>query len=439
MLYRIIFCLFIFITHNIKCQSFDIYDDIIKLKDYNYNTTQNPNIHAFYAYPKSVKIIHPANDLLDPIIKLNSSETLQLSFDILESEAQTYAYTFIHCNAKWEYSEIMQLDYLDGFFHNYINEYQYSFNTTTDYINYTCDFPNTDVNFKKSGNYIILVYNPETNTPIITKRFMIYEEVLDLTINVKKATLVKDMKDKHEIDFIVEGHKKLGVIDPKNELTVIIQKNDDWNDIINKCQPNFIYQNKLEYDFQGELSFFAGNEYRDFDIKSLRYYGKNIKSITQNTTQGAQNYMIQLEEDYPQNSNYYNFKYDINGKYILATSERKNKNSEGEYALIKFILNKKKQDNKDIYIYGELTNWDFLPEAKMIYNAKDEKYYSFLYLKQGYYNYQYVIKDNNQIITLDNNYHETRNQYSIYIYHTPLWGNYNRLVGVGKSSSNALN
>ena len=45
----------------------------------------------------------------------------------------------------------------------------------------------------------------------------------------------------------------------------------------------------------------------------------------------------------------------------------------------------KKQDNKDIYIYGELTNWDFLPEAKMRYNAKDEKYYSLIICSFGVY------------------------------------------------------
>ena len=48
----------------------------------------------------------------------------------------------------------------------------------------------------------------------------------------------------------------------------------NWYDIIQNCTPNFINQEVLEYDYQGELSFLAGNEYRDFDIKSLRYYAQ---------------------------------------------------------------------------------------------------------------------------------------------------------------------
>ena len=76
----------------------------------------------------------------------------------------------------------------------------------------------------------------------------------------------------------------------------------------------------------------------------------------------------------------------------------------------------------------------------MNYNAKNNNYYGFLYLKQGYYNYQYVSKDKDgEIEFLDGNYQETRNQYSIYTYYAPNWSSYDRLIGVGKSTSNALN
>ena len=136
----------------------------------------------------------------------------------------------------------------------------------------------------------------------------------------------------------------------------------------------------------------------------------------------------------------YRFKYDLNGKYIISVSENKNKNTEGEYVLVRFSLESEKMYNKDIYIYGELTNWDFLPNAKMNYSQKEKKYYGFLYLKQGYYNYQYIIEDeNNNKYPLSMDYQETRNQYSIYIYHTPSWSNYDRLIGLAKSSSNSLN
>ena len=433
---------FTVITFSAKSQSFDIYSEKVFLKDYYYNLSDSSNNSNFYNYPKSGKIAHAANELLDPIIKLNSSEFLEVSFDILSAEMSSYAYTFIHCNSEWTHSEIIQSEYLEGFFDNYINNYEYSFNTISEYCHYQFSFPNENVSFKKSGNYIVLVYDTEKNIPILTKRFMVYEDVLNITINVKKSTLAKDRDKKQEIDFYVNKKTDINIQDPHNDLKIIVQKNDDWNDIIKNPKPSFINNNILEYDYQEEISFFGGSEYRDFDIKSLRYYGKNVNSIEQQKIQGGEIYYVSLQTEKIYNEEEYRFKYDLNGKYTISVSENRNKNTEADYALVKFTLSSNKLHNQNIYIYGELTNWDILPEAKMHYNKKDHQYYGFLYLKQGYYNYQYLVEeesDKNITFIIDGDYQETRNQYSVYIYHAPIWSDYERLVGVGKSSSNALN
>ena len=232
--------LLVFIVTFSNSQSFDIYNENIFLKDYNYNISGKNSNTSMYNYAKSVKLENIANELLDPIIQLNSSEILKLSFDVLSSNMGSYAYTFIHCNSKWEYSDMSQSEYLNGFFDNYIVDYEFSFNTLTNYCHYEFTFPNENINFKKSGNYILLIYDTESNNPIITKRFMIYEQVIDLSINVKKATLAKDQQKKQEIDFYIENYKHLNIKDPINELSIIIQKNDEWNNLITNCKPTFI-------------------------------------------------------------------------------------------------------------------------------------------------------------------------------------------------------
>ena len=423
----------------INAQSFDIYDESIYLKDYCYDLYEKKYSDSFVSYAQSVKLENTTNELLDPIIKLYSSEQLKLSFDILNSNNATYAYTFIHCNSEWEYSNIMQSEYLEGFFDHHIHNYNYSFNTLIPYIHFECVFPNEDINFKKSGNYVILIYDVEKNIPIITKRFMVYEEIINISMTVKKATLARDMYNKQEIDFFITDFKKLNINDPHNELKILIQKNDDWNDIISNCRPSFIDNNKLEYDYQGDISFLGGNEYRDFDLKSLRYYGKNIRNIDKKNIQGVNMYNVNLIKDKIEYSEEYIFKYDLNGKYVLSVSENRDKDIEGDYALVNFNLDIDKIHDKDIYIYGELTNWDVLNNAKMTYNEKTKNYYGSLLLKQGYYNYQYIAVDRNNLFRIEGEYHETRNEYSIYTYYTPPWRDYDRLIGLAKSTSNNLN
>ena len=424
----------VFLINNTNSQSFDIYSESIHLKDFNYNTT---TFNSSVNFAKSVKIEHETNELLDPIIGLNTSEKLKLSFDILASEATTYAYTFIHCDSDWQHSDITQSEYLNGFFDNYINNFEYSFNTLTPYVNYNIAFPNEDIQFTKSGNYVILIYDTENNIPVLSKRFMIYEDILNIEMHVKIPSLAQDRKEKQEIDFYIKEFNKLNIIDPKQELKIIIQQNDDWNNVIDNCKPSFINNKVLEFDYQGDLSFNGGNEFFDFDIKSLRYIGKNVHSIEQKMIQGHLIYCVDLFTDKIINEDY-EFKYDLNGKYVLSVEEPKNRNTEGDYVLVKFSLSNRELKNQSIYIYGELTNWDILPEAEMKYDTQRKYYYCYLYLKQGYYNYQYVISDKSEITYLNSNYSETRNQYSIYTYYTPSWGSYDRLVGISKSTSNAL-
>ena len=71
--------------------------------------------------------------------------------------------------------------------------------------------------------------------------------MIDINLIVKKATLPKDLNKKHEIDFSIENYQKLNIIDPTNELKIIIQKNDDWNDIITNCKPSFISNKICKY------------------------------------------------------------------------------------------------------------------------------------------------------------------------------------------------
>ena len=157
----------------VGAQNFDIYDERILLKDHNYKLQQS-NKNNLSDIVKTVKLTNTTNELLDPVILLGSSEKLELSVDILGSDIKSLAYTFIHCDSDWNITKINQFEYLDGFNHNYINDYQTSFNTLIDYTHYSVNFPNENVNFIKSGNYVILIYDYELGEPVATKRFMVY-------------------------------------------------------------------------------------------------------------------------------------------------------------------------------------------------------------------------------------------------------------------------
>ncbi|MFO7722392.1 MAG: hypothetical protein R6V49_04125, partial [Bacteroidales bacterium] len=81
-----------------------------------------------------------------------------------------------------------------------------------------------------------------------------------------------------------------------------------------------------------------------------------------------------------------------------------------------------------------MRNWQFLPEAKMVYNATRNTYEASLYLKQGYYNYHYVMLDNAANVAhtflTEGDHFDTENFYTIYLYHRKPGNNYDQLIAV---------
>ena len=77
--------------------SIDSLNDTMKISD---KKTKYQN-QVFVNNIKTV-LLHPVNnEMLIPIINLNSEEKLKFSFDDLNSDVREYRYTLIHCDSDW--------------------------------------------------------------------------------------------------------------------------------------------------------------------------------------------------------------------------------------------------------------------------------------------------------------------------------------------------
>ena len=386
---------------------------------------------------KTVLIQNTKNELLDPIINLNSNEQLLLSFDEIGTNLANYKYSFVHCNSKWEKSDLIESDYLDGFYENYIEEYFFSFNTNLNYTNYQCIFPNENINFLKSGFYFLIVKNEDTGEEIIKKKFVVYEDIVKIKARCKRATYAKDIESKQEIDFEV-FYSNLEIFNPSIELNILIQKNDEWLSTKNTIKPTQINSQSIKFDYDEELSFNGGNEFREFNTSNLNFFSKNIDTIYFKNNQ----YLVELNTDKKNSNRPYFEQFDLNGKFIIEKDNSFSPKNESEYVNVKFSLKKTNQNiNEKIFIFGQLTNWLIDPNFLLKYNEKSKNFEAELLLKQGYYNYQYVTMKNNLPSTkeVEGNFYETNNEYSIYVFHKNPWSRYERLVGVEKITSNSLN
>lgn len=380
---------------------------------------------------KSVELFKDGWNLSYPVIKLNSPDKLVLNFDLISDQPETYYYTIIHCDKDWIRSDIFSNDYLDGYADNPLEDYSNSFNTTVNYIHYRLIFPNDRVSITKSGNYIIRVYLQEKpDNPVITMRFIMTEDVVKVNPVVHRPQMTKDNNSSQQIDFNV-NYSGLQIIDPYRNFYASILQNGKWNNAKRNLKPDFYGDNELKYNSLSNTNIFkGGNEYRYFDIKSIRYQTEYVKKIDF----VIPNYNVYLFPSENRESKPYFYWQDFNGKYFVAFQEGKRPDIESDYVYVYFTLPSEQMiPGGKIYVSGSLNNWEYNKNNMMTYNDSRKEYECTMLLKQGWYNYEYLfLKDGSKNRTtsfFEGNHYETENDYLVLIYYRNPRERYDRVVG----------
>ena len=371
-----------------------------------------------------------------PIINLNSDEKLLVSFDDLDADIKDYYFTIIHCNADWTESDLMQNEYISGFTNEPITGYEFSFNTLQKYTHYSFNFPTKEMKAILSGNYVFKIFE-EGEEAIAYKRFMILETKLTIEAQVRRATLAEDRTTKHEIDFTIK-HPNLVVADPFSDIKVTIKQNNKEDNAITDLTPLFVKNDELIYDYEDDNTFWGNNEFRHFDIKSLRYQSERIKDITYDSTYNH----VYLFKDFKRPFDRYSIEPDINGKFLIKSQEGWKTAIEADYAFVHFTLPVDDISYGDLYLLGAFSDWELKKEFKLEYNTNKKQYETAVYLKQGYYNYHYALNDTStnrvDVSFIEGTHYQTRNDYYIYVYYRAVGDRYDRFVGFLKTSSKEL-
>lgn len=395
------------------------------------NQSQKYDNHIFTDRIKTVILHREGWELSWPIMELNSNQKLVFSFDYLGEDIQDYYYTFIHCNANWQPSNLFPSEYLEGFTDNRIEEYDYSFNTTIRYIHYELILPNEYFRFKLSGNYVLHVYrNNDPEDIVISQRFAVTESRVAITITPKRPSFTSFRDSGQEIDFSI-SYQGYPVRNPYQDIRVAICQNNRWDNAITGLKPSFLRNQVLIYDYAVENVFRGGSEYRYFDFKSLRYQSEYVKEIDFRNDY----YHVALHPDPLRTSGSYFFHEDLNGRFYVDVQEQTNRNTDADYAWVYFTLPYlSPPDDGQVYVFGGLSNWEWNDRNRMRYNPESQSYELSMLLKQGFYNYEYIFVSDREGVAdnswFEGNHFETENDYVIYVYHHDDAFRYEKLIGV---------
>lgn len=370
-----------------------------------------------------------------PVLKLG--EFLKLEFDVLNGNEEDYYYVIEHFNYDWTPSVLAKAEYLDGFDKQRIRTYQNSFNTLQIYSNYQLTIPNQFTRrLKVSGNYMLKIYN-DYDELVFSRKFMIYEEKVQVGVHIKRSRDVSNIDFKQTVDIkIVSNNFQLN--NPKQTINTVIVQNNNLNTAISGVKPMYTLGNELIYKYTNETSFWGGNEFFWFENKDVRAANTGIQFIELKDL-----YYNHLFTNVVRNNQPYTYNPDINGNFLITVLDAENPSIEADYVWVFFsLLTNELPKGKTLHVYGNFNNYTINNDTKMTFNKKKGIYENPILLKQGFYNYKYVIV--NQDKTLDEgaisgNFYQTENNYKVLVYYRNLGARYDKIIGLGEATSININ
>jgi hypothetical protein len=373
-------------------------------------------------------VIRPAFDdrqsYLQPAVTSIGDQNLLLEFDDLRNQRDTYYATIIHCNYNWTRSNLMDLDFLGDFNEFPVNEFEFSVDTHIPYVHYSLRLPPV----KLPGNYVVAVYRgTDKNDIILTKRFLVFDTRVSFENerNLIGAGAVASMNQ--QLNFTV-NYKHLEIINPLESVKVAIRQNRRWDNVATDLKPSFVreIEKQLEYRFfESEKMFKGGNEFRFFDMRSLNNPGRNVASVNRN----VKPYEVFIERDKSRQTEAYSQLPDFNGGFIPANLDYPD-DAFTNYAYVNFTLAAPQPYPGNVYVTGEFNYWNMDDENRMEYDSARGEYRSRILLKQGWYDYQYVLQSTTHPpYYLEGSHFQTENMYEVLVYYRPFQPQADLLIG----------
>lgn len=368
--------------------------------------------------------------LKHPVFNINSRFQAVFTFDVLTNDAENLSYRIFHCDKNWEKSDLFYEDFATGFDDNYIEEYNYSFNTLQSYVNYNFLIPNDDLSFKITGNYILQIYNEiDPDKVLIQRRFIVVDS--KVILNGKSVSLnnVSEMRYKQQLEFVMEN-KSYKINNPYQYLSASIIQNNHWQSLKSGIVPTYIQNDKYVFNNLDDEVFNGINECRSFNTSRLNAGGEFIRgSVIDNDI-----YHTFLVKEQKRTYNVYSsLNQDDNGNFRVYMFDNLRALSEADYQIIHFELDVPvKFSDGDIYVLGDFNHWEPKEEFKMYFDSESLTYKAEIKLKQGNYNYLYGFKNDKSdvnLTSLEGNHYETTNDYQVIIYYSDPIKRYDQIIG----------
>lgn len=360
-----------------------------------------------------------------PIIKLNSSQKLLLSFDYLGTQNRQFRVTVDHYDKNWNRSGIGPNTFLDSFSETTIQSSKISFGQRPSYHHVEFSFPDNELQPAVSGNYLISVYSTDENDLLFSMPFFVTENKGEIETVVER--LFAQRNDGRPLDQLFSTYNYPDFVEyPQFDLSMSFVQNQFWGrtkqvEFLDTITPGKL-RGYIERDnaFVGNYEFKHLNlQYFDVDERQILEYQpgvtppkiilrRDIQNLDTNPTWSEAAFNIGVPDD-DRNSSYAEVEFRLQTDDSIPSTS-------------------------DIYVVGHFNNWMINDLNQMSFDSDKQMWTGRALIKQGLYAYKYVIVEDKQVddLALDQGFLSAQQEYLTFIYFKDPDKNFYRLLKVNR-------
>ncbi|MFN2457920.1 MAG: DUF5103 domain-containing protein, partial [Chitinophagaceae bacterium] len=317
----------------------------------------------------SIKLYKPGDQASFPAVALNSNEFLELHFDDLDADIKNYYYTFQLCNADWTPSILHSFEYIKGFQNVRITNYRNSSLSYTRYTHYQAKLPDRSSYPNRSGNYLLKVFlNGDTTKLIFRKQFVVYDTKAAIAAQIQQPYNSQYFKTHQKLQIGINTDNRTRLFSPQ-DLKVVVLQNNNWRTATFIDRPTIYRGNYYEYSDEAITSLPAGKEWRWIDLRSYRLLSDRMQRMETKRDTAH----VYVKPDAARTAQVYVYYRDLNGSYTIEALESINPFWQSDYAYVHFSYfppGNKMFRERDVYLFGEFTNYATDISGKMTFNAE---------------------------------------------------------------------
>jgi len=360
---------------------------------------------------ESVQLHAGSGETSLPIVQLGSGLTIRLAFDLMTTRGRPLTVYFYHADREWK-RDLIPSEYLSIFHRDDLIDYRSSGATFVDYVHYEYEFPNSTIDFRMSGNYILRVSERGNEDEILFERpFFVSEQSTPMDMRLDNVLVAgRQFSSIQPIVRFTPPDLTTNIFD----YSVCFLRNS-WYEL-SRCveNPSLDVRPDIQYYLEPRDSFGPRSSSYYLNLSDVRPGGR-VERIDQN----AIPWSVTMEPDYS-NLGASGISPFLNGQSVIREGVRSvgDPDHAAEYVAVTLRLvppNEQRAAGR-IFVAGSFSNWVVQERNELFWNAGSGWYEGEVLMKQGQHEYRYFSNDSSLQQRLDGGMPQVQNMFTTFIY-----------------------